>query len=86
MTAHVLVPSLDESRPATLSRPIVTGLLRDELRFEGIIVSDDLEMRALASERAVPDSAVLAAGETAAFIDAAKTRQWAREPGVRTLA
>ena len=35
MTAHVLVPALDEERPATLSRRIVTGLLRDELRLRG---------------------------------------------------
>ena len=60
MTAHVLVPALDEERPATLSRRIVSGLLRNELGFGGLIVSDDLEMRALAAEHAVPDSAVLA--------------------------
>src|SRR4051812_45143211 len=46
MTAHVLVPSLDEKRPATLSRRIVADLLRGELRFEGVILSDDLEMKA----------------------------------------
>ncbi len=60
MTAHVLVPSLDDTRPATLSRRIVTGLLRQELGYEGIILSDDLEMKALANDYAVPDAAVLA--------------------------
>jgi len=60
MTAHVLVPSLDEHRPATLSAHVVTDLLRNELRFEGVILSDDLEMKAVAAEYAVPDSAVLA--------------------------
>src|SRR5438874_2969329 len=50
MTAHVLVPSLDEARPATLSKRIVTGLLREELRYDGVIVSDDLEMKALAND------------------------------------
>jgi len=60
MTAHVFVPSLDDQRPATLSRRVVTGLLRQELGFEGVIVSDDLEMKALAADRAVPDSAVQA--------------------------
>ena len=60
MTAHVLVPSLDEQRPATLSRRIVHDLLRDELKFEGVILSDDLEMKAVAAEYAVPDSAVMA--------------------------
>ena len=60
MTAHVLVPSLDEKRPATLSRRIVYELLREELKFEGVILSDDLEMKAVAAEYAVPDSAVMA--------------------------
>jgi beta-N-acetylhexosaminidase len=60
MTAHVLVPALDEQRPATLSKRIVTGLLRNELHYHGIIVSDDLEMKALANDYKVPESAVLA--------------------------
>ncbi len=58
MTAHVFIPALDDQRPATLSKRIVTGLLRDELGFGGVIISDDLEMKALAAERAVADSAV----------------------------
>jgi len=60
MTAHVLVPALDEKRPATLSRRIVTDVLRRELRFEGVILSDDLEMKAVANEYPVPRSAVMA--------------------------
>jgi beta-N-acetylhexosaminidase len=60
MTAHVLVPSLDEKRPATLSRRVVYDLLRDELGYEGVILSDDLEMKAIAAEYEVPSAAVLA--------------------------
>ena len=60
MTAHVLVPSLDEKRPATLSPRIVQGILRDELRYDGVILSDDLEMKAVAAEYEVPSAAVLA--------------------------
>jgi beta-N-acetylhexosaminidase len=60
MTAHVFVPSLDETRPATLSRRVVTDVLRRELRYEGVILSDDLEMKAIASEYAVPAAAVMA--------------------------
>jgi beta-N-acetylhexosaminidase len=60
MTAHVLVPSLDEKRPATLSRRIVFELLRDELGYDGVILSDDLEMKAIANEYSVPAAAVLA--------------------------
>jgi beta-N-acetylhexosaminidase len=60
MTAHVLVPALDEQRPATLSKRIVTGILRQQLAFGGVILSDDLEMKALANDYTVPDAAVLA--------------------------
>ena len=62
MTAHVLVPAIDAERPATLSPAIVDGLLRQELGFEGAILSDDLEMRAVADRYAVPDAAVRAVG------------------------
>ncbi len=64
MTAHVLVPSMDAALPATLSRPIVDGLLRHELGFEGVILSDDLEMRALADGWPLGEAAVqsIAAG------------------------
>lgn len=45
MTAHILVPALDDSGdPATLSRPIVTGLLRDRLGYDGVVVTDALDM------------------------------------------
>ena len=60
MTAHVLVPALDEKRPATLSRRIVHEMLREELGYEGVILSDDLEMKAVAAEYEVPSAAVLA--------------------------
>jgi beta-N-acetylhexosaminidase len=60
MTAHVLVPSLDEEKPATLSRRIVQGMLREELGYPGVILSDDLEMKAIAKTYSVPDAAVAA--------------------------
>jgi len=60
MTAHVLVPSFDEERPATLSPRIVGDLLRDELGFGGVILSDDLEMKALAASCTSADAAVQA--------------------------
>lgn len=58
MTAHVLVPSIDETRPATLSPKIVQALLRDQLGYEGVILSDDLEMKAVSAKYDVPDAAV----------------------------
>lgn len=59
MTAHVLYPALDDSLPATLS-PRILGLLRDELAFDGLLLSDDLEMAAIAGRYAVEDAAVRA--------------------------
>ncbi|WP_433009947.1 glycoside hydrolase family 3 protein [Kribbella sp. CA-294648] len=45
MTAHIVVPSLDPSGdPATLSKPIMTGILREELGYDGVVVTDSLGM------------------------------------------
>ncbi|WP_020420346.1 glycoside hydrolase family 3 protein [Amycolatopsis sp. ATCC 39116] len=45
MSAHITVPSLDPSgEPATLSKPIMTGILRDELRYDGVVATDSLQM------------------------------------------
>jgi beta-N-acetylhexosaminidase len=62
MTAHVRVTSIDDERPATLSRKIVYDLLRDELGFQGVIVSDDLEMKAISNTYSPGDAAVAAIG------------------------
>jgi beta-N-acetylhexosaminidase len=48
MSAHVVFPELDANRPATLSRRILGDLLRHELAFDGVLVSDALEMKAIA--------------------------------------
>jgi beta-N-acetylhexosaminidase len=50
MTAHILIPKVDEEHPATLSERILGGLLRGELGFEGVVFSDDVGMGAV-SER-----------------------------------
>ena len=45
MTAHIMVPALDDSGdPATLSHPILTGILREELGYDGVVVTDSLGM------------------------------------------
>lgn len=61
MSAHLSVPRLDASGdPATLSRAVTTALLRDELGFDGVVCTDDLEMQAIASRLPLPDAAVRA--------------------------
>jgi beta-N-acetylhexosaminidase len=64
MTAHLRVPALTGVEPATLSRAALTGLLRGELGFGGVIVSDALEMRGASGALGIPEAAVraLAAG------------------------
>jgi beta-N-acetylhexosaminidase len=47
MTAHILVRELDESLPATLSPTLISGLLREEMNFGGVVLSDDLGMKAI---------------------------------------
>ena len=59
MTAHVLYPALDPDYPATLSRNVVTGLLRGELGYDGVAFSDDLEMKAISKSYSVDDAAQL---------------------------
>ncbi|MFJ3135767.1 glycoside hydrolase family 3 protein [Streptomyces sp. NPDC102359] len=60
MTAHIRVPVLDPDRPATLSRRILTDLLRGELGYDGLIVTDGMEMGAVADTYGLEHGVVLA--------------------------
>ncbi|WP_051750113.1 glycoside hydrolase family 3 protein [Phycicoccus jejuensis] len=63
MTSHIVVPALDADRPATFS-PTVLRVLRDELGFDGVVVSDALDMAGASAGTGIPEAAVraLAAG------------------------
>jgi beta-N-acetylhexosaminidase len=60
MSAHILVPALDPDHPATLSRRILTDLLRGELGYDGLIVTDGMEMRAISATYGIERGSVLA--------------------------
>lgn len=64
MSAHVVYSAIDPANPATLSRVLCIDYLRGRLRFEGVLFSDDLEMRALSARMPVEEAAVrsIAAG------------------------
>jgi beta-N-acetylhexosaminidase len=62
MTAHVLIPSLDEDRPATLSPRIVDGVLKKKLGYTGLVVTDDLDMKAISGTYGTADAVVAAIG------------------------
>ncbi len=60
MTSHIMLPQLDPDRPATFSRAILSDLLRDELGFEGTVVTDALDMAGASGETGIPEAAVRA--------------------------
>ncbi|MFE2430255.1 glycoside hydrolase family 3 protein [Streptomyces sp. NPDC059373] len=60
MSAHIVVPAIDPDHPGTLSRAVLTGLLREELGYDGLIVTDGIEMRAIADTYGIERGTVLA--------------------------
>lgn len=60
MSTHILLPQLDAEHPATFSSTILQGLLRERLGFDGVIVSDALDMKGASGDRGISEAAVLA--------------------------
>ncbi|UPK42083.1 beta-N-acetylhexosaminidase [Paenibacillus pabuli] len=76
MTAHVIFPAIEpEPIPATLSRKVLTGLLREEMGFDGIIITDCLEMHAISKPYGVAEAAVRAVEAGADLILVSHTLQ-----------
>ena len=84
MTTHITFPALDPDAPATLSPAILDGLLRGELGFDGVVISDDLEMAGVALKAPLESAAVaaLAAGlrRPHRLADAARAARSPRAP------
>ena len=59
MTAHIVYPQLDPEHPATLSRRILGGLLREEMGYDGVVITDSLVMKAIHERYGHPRAAVL---------------------------
>lgn len=59
LVGHILLPELDSGRIASVSPTIITGLLREQMGFDGLVMSDDLRMAALASDYSAGEGAVL---------------------------
>ena len=74
MTAHVVFQALDADRPATLSKKVLGGLLRTKMGYKGLIISDDLEMKAIADRVGVPAAAVQSLAAGADLLLICKTR------------
>jgi len=60
MTAHVLYKALDDRLPATLSPDVITHLLREQMQYDGVVLTDDLEMHAIVDHYGPGDAAVRA--------------------------
>jgi beta-N-acetylhexosaminidase len=60
MVGHLLIPAFDDDLPASLSRRIVTGILRDELGFDNLILTDDLSMKGCSSRFGIPAATTMA--------------------------
>lgn len=60
MTAHILFPSIDSDLPATLSTWLIKELLRQKIGYEGVVVSDALDMKAITDHHSPPDANVMA--------------------------
>lgn len=58
MTAHIVYPALDPVNPATMSRPILTGILRERFGYEGVIITDGMDMHAIAHRYSAGQAAV----------------------------
>jgi len=60
MTGHLLFPAIDPIYPATISKKILTGILRDTFGFQGVIISDDLEMKGISNNFSMEEIALKA--------------------------
>jgi beta-N-acetylhexosaminidase len=59
MTAHVIFEAVDAKYPATMSRAVVTGILRQKLGYDGMVVTDDVEMKAIADNYGIEEAVLL---------------------------
>jgi len=58
MVAHILLPQLDDQFPASMSEKIITELLRNQLGFQGVVITDDLTMQAITKHYSIPEATI----------------------------
>ena len=79
MSAHIIYPALDPDYPATMSKKILTGILRDEWNYQGVVITDGMDMHAIAGHYGVGKAAVIALAAGADMVMALGTRETQRE-------
>jgi beta-N-acetylhexosaminidase len=75
MTAHIVYPALDPVYPATMSRPILTGILRERFGYRGVIITDGMDMHAIAHRYGAGEAAVNALKAGADMVMAIGSRE-----------
>ncbi len=58
MVAHILLPKIDSTFPSSMSKEIITGILREQLKFDGVVITDDLTMKAITNNYTIEKAAV----------------------------
>jgi beta-N-acetylhexosaminidase len=85
MTAHIFNASLDASYPATLSHDTVTGILREELGFDGVVLTDDMQMGAISQNYGYEAAVRLAVNAGVDVISIANTLSYDPDAATRTM-
>jgi beta-N-acetylhexosaminidase len=85
MTTHVFNKHLDERYPATLSKNILTGMLRERLGFDGVIITDDLQMKAIRKQYGLEQAVTLALEAGADIINIGNNMEFQPDAGIRVL-
>jgi beta-N-acetylhexosaminidase len=75
MTAHIVYPALDADNPATMSHAILTGLLREKMGYQGVIITDGMDMHAIAHRYGAGQAAVKALAAGADMVMAIGSRE-----------
>jgi beta-N-acetylhexosaminidase len=79
MTAHIVYPDIDPDNPATMSPAILQGILREEWKYRGVIITDGMDMHAIAGRYGVGNAAVRALAAGADMVMALGTRETQEE-------
>ncbi|QOY95689.1 beta-N-acetylhexosaminidase [Massilia sp. UMI-21] len=79
MTAHIVYPALDPDFPATMSRPILTGILRERFGYQGVVITDGMDMHAIAHRYGAGEAAVNALVAGADMVMAIGSRETQEE-------
>lgn len=79
MTAHIVYPALDPKYPATMSRPILTGILREQWGYQGVVITDGMDMHAIAHRYGAGQAAVRALVAGADMVMAIGSRETQEE-------